>query len=255
MPHTDPTTTPERRTRLRALTGMGALGLLSALLVLGAASIGPWQLDPWWNLDLPDHSRTDTPSPGPTPSQPPPIPSQAPEAKPASPVDLSWLGWVVAAVAAVALILLIIRIVFYWLRPRTTLPAPSENVAAEGEADVPTMREGVHQAENHLRAAGPPRDAIIAAWVAIEDAADRAGMPRRPAQTPTEHATAVLRRTGADAAPTQRLLRLYQRARFSAAEPTDQDVAAAAQALRHLSSSWPELAHGRPHGVRTAGRS
>lgn len=228
----------------RALTGMGLLALVCLVAVLGAATNGPWQVRPWWDLQLPQNQPTPSVTPAATNSQHPPLLPEGPQARPTATVDLSWLGWVLAGAAAVALVLVAIRLVRYWRRPRPEAAAPSEVIAAEGdpEPDAQTLRRGVGQAGDRLRAAGPPRDAIIAAWVAIEDAARRSGAPRRPAQTPTEHTTAVLRRTGADAAAAHQLLHVYQRARFAVTEPTEADVARAARALRRLAASWPELA-------------
>jgi len=253
VPQHGPTTLPERQKKIRALTGMGLVGLLCLLLVVGAATVGPWRVNPVWEVNLPEPENTPTPTATATPTVGTPPAPEMPEGGPESTWDLSWLGWLLTAVAAVALVLLALRLVNYARRPRQSDPGSSQVLTGTAEPDLPTLREGVSHAERHLRAAGPPRDAIIAAWVAIEEAAERSGAPRRPAQTPTEHTTTVLRRTGADPDAAHRLLGLYHRARFSDAEPTDADLTAAAEALADLAASWPELARGGPARPDPAG--
>ena len=73
----------------------------------------------------------------------------------------------------------------------------------------------------------PPRDAVIAAWLALEEAE-----PRQPHQTPTE----FTEKLGVDAAV---LRNLYQRARFGHEEVTAEQ---AQQAQRELSRIVRELA-------------
>ncbi|WP_454043908.1 DUF4129 domain-containing protein [Cellulosimicrobium sp. Marseille-Q8652] len=80
----------------------------------------------------------------------------------------------------------------------------------------------------------PPRDAVIAAWVSLEDAAALAGAHRDPAQTPTEFTVAVLDRTPADPGAVATLRGLYHRARFRGADIDAGDVRAARAALRRL---------------------
>jgi hypothetical protein len=73
----------------------------------------------------------------------------------------------------------------------------------------------------------PPRDAVIAAWLALEEAE-----PRKPHQTPTE----FTEKLGVDATV---LRNLYQRARFGHEEVTAEQ---ARQAQRELSRIVRELA-------------
>lgn len=93
---------------------------------------------------------------------------------------------------------------------------------------------GVRAAQAALRQrfAGPPSDAVVAAWLALETAAADVGVPRLPAQTPTEFTSAVLATyTDRDDALDQ-LRALYQRARFGLDHEIAQaDAEAAADAL------------------------
>jgi hypothetical protein len=89
------------------------------------------------------------------------------------------------------------------------------------------------QAELDKHTGGPPSDAVIAAWVRLEEAAAESGTRRRADQTPTEFTDAV--RAGHDAvgAALNDLRGLYHRARFGARDtvgPAEADAARAALA-------------------------
>src|SRR5674476_1258962 len=60
--------------------------------------------------------------------------------------------------------------------------------------NLPTLREGVVEADQQLRRFVRPADAVIAAWVCLEQAAARSGVLRDPAATPTEFTVKVLDR-------------------------------------------------------------
>jgi hypothetical protein len=68
----------------------------------------------------------------------------------------------------------------------------------------------------------PPRDAVIAAWLALEEAE-----PRKPHQTPTEFTDKL----GVDATV---LKNLYQRARFGHEDVTDEQAGEAQQELHRI---------------------
>ena len=257
MPSPDPSTTPDASPRngdsasgrrLHALTQIVAVGFVALLLVVAATATGRWELDPPWEIEAPSTTDVSPPpaesgAPSFTPSAEPPFdPDDVP-----SP-DLTWLAVVVSVLVAAVVLLVLLRVLAYLRRPRAEeLPEPGTSAdygEDDPEPDLPALHEGVRHAVEQLRAVGPPRDAIVSAWLALEGAADRSGVHRRPAQTPTEHATAVLARTGADPEATAALLRLYHRARFSSREPGRTDVDAAGHALQALAASWPELADG-----------
>ncbi|RKS75499.1 uncharacterized protein DUF4129 [Motilibacter peucedani] len=103
-----------------------------------------------------------------------------------------------------------------------------------GDELVQRVVAGVEAAERAIEEDRAPRDAVVGAWVALEEGAAESGVPRAPSTTPTEFALDVLRRTGADPLSTRRLLALYERARFSTEPVTDADVAAARECLADL---------------------
>ncbi|HIZ35079.1 MAG TPA: DUF4129 domain-containing protein [Candidatus Ruania gallistercoris] len=255
MPSPVPPTTPDARRddaargrRLHALTQIVAVGFVALLLVVAATATGRWELDPRWQLEAP--STTDVPPPPTATGMPSNTPSEDPplDLDEVPSPDLTWLAVTIGVIAAALLLLVLLRVLAYLRRPRAEeLPDPGTSAdygEDEPEPDLPALHQGVRDAVEQLRAVGPPRDAIVSAWLALEEAADRSGARRRPSQTPTEHAAAVLERTGADREATEELLHLYHRARFSSREPGSADLAAAGRALQTLADSWPELAHG-----------
>ncbi len=105
------------------------------------------------------------------------------------------------------------------------------------EPSVASLRAGLVEAAARLRQGGEPSDAVVASWVALEDAASRSGVRRDPAATPTEFALEVLGRTSADRDATRSLLARYERARFSGLPVTDDDVEGAAADLEVLAAT------------------
>ncbi len=155
------------------------------------------------------------------------------------PVDLSGLA---VAGAGVVLALLIgwalraLRRRMGWRVPGPAEPEPGRpGDVVLGEVSLPAMAEGADAAVEALRTRRlPPRDAIIAAWVALEDAAAGSGVVRDPADTPTEFTLAVLDATPADRGAARTLLGLYLHARFSTDAMSEPDVAAASTAAEVL---------------------
>ncbi|SED71347.1 protein of unknown function [Ruania alba] len=216
------------------------------VVVLAAPLVGSWEFEPRFEPRDPVQATAPTAElPTAEPRSPAPTPTPTlPESDLHAP-DLRWLLVVGAVLAALVVLALLVRLLL-WLR-RPTPPAPPEprGLAGHGEIDeepeLPVLHRGVQAAVAHLEQIHEPRDAIVAAWLALEEAAARSGVRRRPAQTPTEFTAAVLTRTGADQEAITRLLRLYHRARFSTSDPKREDVAAATEAFAALTASWPAL--------------
>lgn len=104
----------------------------------------------------------------------------------------------------------------------------------DGQANAPPIlvqRAAEALDELRARADGPPGDAVIAAWLTLERAAEDSGAPRQGHQTATEFTGDLLRRYRVDEDATGTLRRVYQRARFGTAEVTDADARTAADAL------------------------
>ncbi|QGQ20655.1 DUF4129 domain-containing protein [Cellulomonas sp. JZ18] len=200
--------------------------------MLAAALAGPVRLtaDPVAPLELPTFSAP--------PQLPPPTagPDRTVEDAPPPP---AWLGDVVGALltlVAVAALALLARWLLrrrWWVRDGG--PRDDDLDGAEGDVDdthvVAAMRAGVASAARALDDDVPPGDAVVAAWVAVEDAAASTGVVRDRAQTATEFTVDVLDGTRADPVATRALLDLYLAARFSAHAVTAADVVRARELL------------------------
>ena len=209
-----------------------AVGLLT---VLAAASASPWAVADrfhWWS-GAPSYRQPASVPPPPTPASPPP-PSGAEISSLVAPVF-----WALLVLAALA--------VAFWVWRVLPRPAGKHRAGTGLGAQVPgqpeqpsapAVQHGVGTARDLLDTVSDPTDAVLAAWVALEQAAERSGVARRPADTPTEFTARVLTATEADAAAVQTLLGLYHRARFSAAGVGPDAVAEARRCLDTLAGSW-----------------
>ncbi len=92
----------------------------------------------------------------------------------------------------------------------------------------------VQESLEALAATADPRQAVIAAYVRMERALARQGLPKERAETPLEYLERVLGGLRVSRATLSRLTELFERARFSL-QPVDQKMRAEAEgALRHL---------------------
>ncbi len=115
--------------------------------------------------------------------------------------------------------------------------APTDDEAEDGRPGAELMLTGARRALAELRGrpAGPPSDAVVAAWLNLEEAAASSGAPRQDHQTPTEFTGALLTRYEVDTAAAATLRRLYQRARFGAPDRvTAEDAEDAVAALERV---------------------
>jgi hypothetical protein len=108
---------------------------------------------------------------------------------------------------------------------------------------LPQLQDAVDTALAHVDAAATSHDAVVAAWVALEDAAAEHGTTRAPAQTATEFTALLLtaqlsttpgRGGRAVSADVDTLRRLYQRARFTDRPVGADAVRDARSALSHI---------------------
>lgn len=227
--------------RAPVLTTLAAA--LVVLAVLAAALAGPVRLtaDPVPPLEMPTFSAA--------PQLPPPTapPRPVDEDVPAPP---GWLGDVVDAVLVLLAVAALVLAARWLLRRRWWVrdDAPGDDDLDGAEADVDdahvvaAMRAGVASAGRALDDDLPPGDAVVAAWVAVEEAAASTGVVRDRAQTATEFTVDVLDGTRADPAATRGLLDLYLAARFSAHAVTAADVARARALLATVADGLAQRA-------------
>lgn len=230
--------------RARPVVAGAAILLVLVLVVLGAAATGPWQR-PLDDTASSGHGVTAPTLPMPSATE---EPTSIPPIDEGSPGDgtsvLQWFLFALALVVAIALALLLLRFLSVWLRRRDApvLDARIAPVTENPEVDAPTLREGIVRARGILDSDRPPRDAIVQAWLALEQAAVAAGVGRRPSQTPTEFTTVVLDRTPAQREAVGILRDLYSRVRFSDAPVTDADGEAARAAIMAIAEHWSAVA-------------
>lgn len=202
---------------MKPITRLTITLLLVTVVVLGAATAAPWRFSPP-HLPTPELSMPQ--------QQPPPSPdvSASPQPQPLSETtDDRWVTLITAILLGLlcaALLGFAARKLLTILRGRidTTpdnLTAGTGTASPDDAVDLPELQDAVTRALAHLDGHARPRDAVVAAWVALEEAAARAGAHRDPAQTPTEFTGTVLAKTPAPPAAVARLRTLYQRARFT----------------------------------------
>ncbi len=229
----------------RALTG----SVLLAVLVVVAAGItgathfaGPRWL-PHWNLSGPSQAPRTPPSVAST------FPPRTSVPKSTSSFPLgTWVLWIVVAIAVVGIAVLIWR---WWTRRPSRAATSRHSVAVvatsevltepgpEPDPDMPALRTGIALALQLLDEQPDPADAIVRAWLGLQETAQESGIVRQPAETPTEFTSRILSRAFADDRAIGTLLRLYLRTRFGDHSPTTEDVAAVRAALQELVRTWP----------------
>jgi hypothetical protein len=161
-------------------------------------------------------------------------------------IVFSWLPIVlVLSLLLIAVVLLLIR---YWRRHRRVAVGRFLNVEAalgdapvdtETAADLPILHRGLMRAADVLETDREPRDAIVRAWIGLQEAAEDSGLSRRPAETPTEFTSRVFESVDADRVAAAALLKVYLRVRFRRAPATVADVAVARESIRRLRETWP----------------
>jgi hypothetical protein len=227
-----------------------AVATVVVLAVFAAGTAGGWSLQPriWFGDAQPVPALVSQPALSP-PTQPPPLSE-------ASAVQ-QWIAGALAALMGPA-VLVGLGSLARWLwqrRPRRAVlieekpdTTPAGVIAAD--PDLPALVRGADQAERILaETGGVPRDLVLRCWLALEDAAQASGVPRRPSDSPTEFTGAVLRSTQADRGSVDILLRLYHRARFSDHEITDDDIRSARTAVIRLAATWRRFDTAMRHTV------
>lgn len=212
MSEAAPTSASDRRALVVAAIGLCVL----AALVL-AVSLGPVDL-----VSLPPS----TPAPPRSPAAPPSVQGFTPgrvSDRPADPTP----GWASLLIDVLALLLgLVLLYLAYVLvrmtirrlrgrrRRRTGVPL-ARSVAALPEVPEQLTGETAQRRRTALTT-GEPRNAIVACWVDLEESAGLAGLPRLPAETPTEYVVRVLHTWDVDIRALSDLAGLFREARFSA---------------------------------------
>ncbi|MGA0565930.1 DUF4129 domain-containing protein [Rathayibacter sp. KR2-224] len=233
-----------RRSTVGLVVTVAVLGLA---LVVGTMVSGPLRAgSPLW---LPTAGRGI-----PRPALPGPVQTATPAPLPQehfSPAQLQqWLLWaaLVAVVAAGILVYLLRRLL---RRSRLLSEERDGAMSAVGatappartdDPVAPVMASGIAKAIRLLDEAREPHDAIVRAWLGLQEAAQASGAGRRPAETPGEYTARIVARFGTDRDAARTLLDLYQGVRFGG-HPADRNtVDLARSCLARLRDSWHDEA-------------
>ncbi|MGZ4358381.1 MAG: DUF4129 domain-containing protein [Gaiellaceae bacterium] len=130
-------------------------------------------------------------------------------AQPATPHPTPSPHWwplaVLATVALVASLALLLR--------RRPVRAPRREPPASG--DQLRLRAAIDVSLEELEQESDPRRAVVRAYVGMEQSLERQGLPRRPSETPLEHLARSLAAVRVSSLAGERLIALFERARFS----------------------------------------
>jgi prepilin signal peptidase PulO-like enzyme (type II secretory pathway) len=223
--------------------------VLAGIVVVGAAVQGAarftglrWVIR--WDFSAP------TFTPPPFSAQPSATPAPASEGGTRG-ASLDW--GLIVGIAIVLAVLIAVFFLIRWLLGRRRVPMPtidadiaviSEEPKApeQAEPNAPVLQRGFQQAIAVLDEVREPGDAIVAAWLGLQEAAEDSGIRRRPAEAPSEFTTRILSRVPADRAAVDTILRLYLGVRFGDHPATPGDVRAVRDALSQLAESWEAVA-------------
>ncbi|WP_112246557.1 DUF4129 domain-containing protein [Kribbella monticola] len=166
----------------------------------------------------------------PTPAVPPP--SQ----KPVKPVKIpDWVKalWQALFYTFVTLVVLFLARLVYRILRKVELP---EAETEDGEWERMKVDRLAEAVDSGLAAvdSGTATDAVIACWVALEDAAASAGVGRAASETPAEFTVRVLGVGGISEPELLRLAQLYREARYSTHGSSEEARSQARAALIRL---------------------
>ncbi len=120
------------------------------------------------------------------------------------------------------------------------------------DADVERRLVDAVQAQLADLGSGSPRNAVVACWLALEEAVRDTGLYRDPSMTSVEFTQEVLEAYTLDEAAIRRLSALYREARFSSHAITELHREAAAGALQTLSAELADRVSSRPRDEEPA---
>ncbi len=225
---------------------MAAVVAAGAVAVLGVVLAGPLEVGaPRWNPAPPVR----TAQPRPTLTGQATSPPSLAGAEGAAGVIRIMLAIVfalaVALLVAVVVVVLVRRFQQRRRRVRRAAEAASESGAAtvtDTAVAAPVVQRGIARALQILDEERTPDDAIVQAWLGLEDAARQAGARRAASETPAEYAARIIRRFETNSSATDILLRLYQDVRFGGRHADEGTVRTARECLLHLQRSWHDPA-------------
>jgi hypothetical protein len=140
--------------------------------------------------------------------------------------NLALVLWLMALAATVL-------IVARWLS-RQRLEGLERREAAEEEELVALLEATSDEVRYHALSEGDPRNAVVACWVALEEAVHRSGLTPDRSETAAELTQRVLGRWEVDPAAITALSDAYREARFSRHPVSEEQRTAAVDALERI---------------------
>ncbi len=120
------------------------------------------------------------------------------------------------------------------------------------DADAEQRLVDVVQKQLADLSSGSPRNAVVACWLALEEAVTDTGLYRDPSSTSVEFTQKVIEAYTLDEGAIRRLSALYREARFSSHAITEQHRQAASGALQTLNAELSHCASRRPRDQEPA---
>jgi hypothetical protein len=124
------------------------------------------------------------------------------------------------------------------VRDGVEISAVSVGSAVSDESVAEIVRTGIAGALHRIDQGAEPGDAIVAAWVGLEQSAAKAGLKRAAAETPGEFAVRIIARREVVASHAEVLLALYERVRFGDYTAAEHDRLRAREALQAIEVAW-----------------
>ncbi|GAB3598811.1 DUF4129 domain-containing protein [Microbacterium tumbae] len=172
----------------------------------------------------------------------PPVP---PEPNPWLGIIAGLIGAIIAVLFAIFLIRVLVRLIRDRWRARplarvegTAPGAEADVLAVEETVDAPIVRRGIAGALDAVDATADPGDAIVAAWLGLEQSAERAGHTRGAAETAAEFTVRIVAARRSSAGDIRALLRLYENVRFGGIAATERERGIARELLRSIEEHW-----------------
>lgn len=161
-------------------------------------------------------------------------------------IVLATIVMLIAMAVLVAAVIWLIRVLLrYWRNRRTRL---QPGIVTDADVDVemideevldaPTMRRGIAAARAVITSHPEAGDAIVAAWIGLEETAADSGVGRGISETPAEFTLRILLRRPGIEQPARLLLRLYESVRFGGHTADEAERAEAAAALDAIEEGW-----------------
>ncbi|MBS1906540.1 MAG: DUF4129 domain-containing protein [Actinobacteria bacterium] len=229
-------------TRLRALPLPGALGAVVVIAGLLMAIASLQGVPQFGDIAILHRGPAPTPAAG---TQPPG--SSRMDQIPDSPV----LATIATAIAILLCLAFLVLMAWLFWRVVRALWAQrplsrqtgggveiGEAVAGDEPVDAGAIRAATAGAQDVMDAHRDPGDAIVAAWVHLEEASARAGRARSPSETPAEFTVGILRgRPGLDD-DLETLLGLYESVRFGGEAADEAERRTARRCLAAIEERW-----------------